>query len=110
MPVVGTPALAAKIYSPCSGIEGAGLFLLLFTALFIIEYKNLNKGKVLVLYLVGLIGAFIVNILRTFSIFVIGNFTSPEFAIGAFHSNVGWILFTLYFLAFVYIVYPWMRK
>ena len=110
IPTVGIPAITAKIYAPCSGIEGMGLFLLLFTVLALMEYKTINKIKVLLLYPAGLIGAFIVNILRTFFIFVAGHFTSAEFAIGAFHSNVGWILFTLYFLVFIYFAYPWMKK
>lgn len=110
IPIVGIPAITAKIYGVCSGIEGMGLFLLLFTVLVLVEYRNLNMKKVLILYLIGVIGAFIINILRTFLIFVMGHFTSAEFALGTFHSNVGWVAFTLYFLVFTYFTYPWMKK
>lgn len=108
-PIVGIPAIIARVYAPCSGIEGMGIFLILFSVLVAMEYNNLNKGKVLLLYVMGVTGAFAVNILRTFLIFVAGHFISAEFAIGAFHSNVGWIAFTSYFLVFIYFSYPWMR-
>ncbi len=108
IPLIGIPAIKAKIYAPCSGIEGMWLFVLLFTVLVLTQYKNVNKKKVLFLYLIGIIGAFLLNILRTFCIFVIGSFTSREFALGIFHSNVGWILFTLYFLIFTQLTYRWM--
>lgn len=110
VPSIGLPGVVAQIHSACSGIEGMGLFLLLFTALVIVEYKDISKNKLLVLYPAGVLGAFIVNIIRTFLLFIAGYFISPDFAIGAFHSNTGWILFTIYFLGFIYFAYPWMRK
>ena len=110
IPVVGIPAVAAKIYAPCSGVEGMVMFLILFTLLVLVDYKKFNMKKVFILYPIGVVGAFVVNILRTFLIFVVGHFTSQEFAVGAFHSNAGWILFTIYFLAFVYFAYPWTKK
>ncbi|MBD3249185.1 hypothetical protein GF336_04010 [Candidatus Woesearchaeota archaeon] len=109
-PVVGIPSITAKIYAPCSGIEGMSLFILLFTVLGIVEYKKIDQKRFFIIFPIGLIGAFAVNILRTFAIFVMGHFTSAEFAIGAFHSNIGWIAFTLYFLILIYLTYPWMQK
>jgi exosortase/archaeosortase family protein len=107
---VGIPSISVMIGSSCSGIEGIGLFIVLFTILIFIEHKNINKKRVFILYPIGIFGAFIMNILRIFSIIVVGTFTSQEFAVGVFHSNIGWILFTTYFLIFVYLSYSWMKN
>ena len=71
----------------------------------LIMFKKLNKtritGVMLILLAFIAVGAVI---------FVVGHFTSQEFAIGAFHSNIGWIAFTLYFLVFIYFTYDWMKR
>lgn len=110
LPSVGIPALTLRIHAPCSGIEGMAIFLILFTVLVLFDYEKFNNKKVILLYFLGITGAYMINILRTFSIYIAGHFTTKEFAVGAFHSNVGWIAFTLYFLIFVYFAYPWMKK
>lgn len=110
VPVVGIPAITAQIYAACSGLEGMGLFIALFTVLTLTEYKILNLKRVFILLPIGILGAFAINILRTFLIYVMGHFISVDFAVGTFHSNVGWIAFTLYFLVFTYYTFPWMRK
>lgn len=110
IPVVGIPSITVKIHAYCSGIEGIGLFIVLFTILTLIEFKNLDKQKLWVLYPLGVIGAFMLNILRIFTLLVVGHYTTPAFAVGGFHSNIGWILFTIYFLIFIFFAYPWMLK
>lgn len=110
VPTIAIPGFSATIYYPCSGIEGMGLFLLLFSVIVFIERKRINIKKVIALYPLGILGAFMINIIRTFSIFFMAHYTSPEFAIGAFHSNIGWILFTIYFLIFMYFSFAWMKR
>ena len=44
-PTIGIPALIAKVYAPCSGIEGMSLFLLLFTVLVLVKYNDLDKKQ-----------------------------------------------------------------
>ncbi len=109
-PFISLPGIRAGIAAPCSGLEGIGLFLFLFTALVLVQHREINKKKLFILYPLGIIGAFGVNILRVFSLFLVGHFISAKFAQGGFHSNAGWILFTAYFLIFIYYSYPWMRK
>lgn len=110
VPIIGIPSIIVKIGPPCSGLEGMALFLFAFTCLVLIERENLDKKKVFLLYPLGLFGAFLINTIRMFSILLVGHYTSVEFAVGAFHSNVGWVLFTIYFLSFVYFAYPWMKQ
>lgn len=104
------PNFRAQIAAQCSGIEGMTLFILLFTVIVIVDWKTINKIKLIPIYMLGLAGMIAINILRIYAIFVIGNIYSVEFAIGLFHSNAGWILFTVYFLVFEYLTYSWLRK
>ena len=109
-PILSAGGFSAKIFAPCSGIEGMTLFITLFIVMMMIEWRFINKTKAFSLLIVGTAGAFVVNILRVYALFQVGIIVSPEFAIGFFHSNVGWILFSLYFVGFEFFTYNWMRK
>ncbi|MBW2992467.1 exosortase/archaeosortase family protein [Candidatus Woesearchaeota archaeon] len=110
VPRLVLPNFRAQIAAQCSGIEGMTLFILLFTIIVIVDWQMINKWKLIPMYILGLAGMLFVNILRIYTIFFIGNVYSVEFAIGLFHSNAGWILFTVYFLIFEYTTYDWLRK
>lgn len=110
LPTVTVPGFSAKIGTTCSGVNGIVLWIILFSIFALIEYKRLDIVKVLVLYPVGVVFMFLTNVLRVFSIFIAGHYINPRFAMGIFHKNVGWVLFTTYFLAFIYITHPWMKK
>jgi len=109
-PILSAGGFSAKIFAPCSGIEGMTLFITLFVVMMMIEWRFINKTKAFSLLLLGTMGAFAVNILRVYALFQVGIIVSPEFAIGFFHSNAGWILFSLYFIGFEFFTYNWMRK
>lgn len=109
IPTIGTSKFSVQIFKACSGIEGMALFLILFFIIILPDHKKINFKKVLLLYPLGLLGAFLINVLRTFSILIVGHYISPEFALKAFHSNIGWITFTIYFLIFIYFAYPWIK-
>ncbi len=109
-PVIGVGKFNALIVKECAGIEGIALFLFLFTIVVLIDHKQLNFVRVLFLYLLGIIGMIILNIFRIFILILIGVEYSGGFAVGVAHSNLGWILFGLFFFVFLYIFYGWMRK
>ena len=109
-PILVTPAFESMLDKPCSGIEGLALFLGLFMIAWLMDYKIIVKTKALIAIPLGLMGSFILNIFRVYILFLIGIFISPSFAVGFFHSNVGWVLFVLYFLIFEYFVHDWLRK
>ncbi len=94
---------------PCSGIESLSMFLGLWILLYIYEQEKLNLKRSIIVLILGLIGTFILNILRIISIILIGT-KYPEFAIGIFHSQIGWILFSIFILLLLYILYPWMLQ
>jgi len=103
-PLLGINSFKAIIGKPCSGIDSFLLFTCLYAIIYVLEYKRIRKGLAIILFFVGALGMFLTNILRIFLLFIIGAFWNPEFAIGMFHSNVGWILFLVYFFIFWTIV------
>ena len=94
------------IGSPCSGIDGMTLFTTLYVLIIAFDWKNVNKLKALIFLPFGTLGMFCMNTLRVYLLLIVGVLYSKEFAIGAFHSNIGWILFLCYFLSFLYLMYP----
>ena len=56
------------------------------------------------------LGAFLINIIRVFLLFVIGAFVSKEIALGMYHSYTGMIFFLIYFGVFWFLFYNWMKK
>ena len=110
IPTVGTSNFAGAIFEQCSGIEGLSLFLLFFTIIVIIEWKEINKRKLLILYPLGLGLMFLINIFRITLLMIAGTEISPAFAAGGFHSNFGWILFAIYFVIFEFFSYRWMKN
>jgi len=107
---LGLGSFVANIGSPCSGIESISMFLLLYFLIFAYDYKILNKKRMFIVLLPGLIGTVLVNILRIYLLYLTGAFISPEFAIGMFHSNIGWVLFIVYFIVFWWFVYRWVKR
>ena len=110
VPTLILPNFRAAISAPCSGIEGLTLFVFLFTLLFLVDWKFINKKKAIFLYIIGMAGTILINILRITALFLIGQIHSPQLAVGFFHSNAGWILFSAYFVIFEFITYDWLRK
>jgi len=109
-PVIQASGFGAKIFSPCSGVEGMTLFLTLFIIVMVIEWRFIKLPNALFLLVTGTFGVFLLNILRVYFILLLGIEISAEFALGFFHSNVGWLLFSAYFLVFEFLTYNWMRK
>lgn len=107
---IGIYPFIVQIGAPCSGIEGMGLFLLLFTFFVFVQLNVIDISKAVILGILGVVGSFLLNIFRIFSLILVGYFISPGFAVGTFHSNAGWILFTGYFLTFLYFAYPKIIK
>ncbi|MBD3259305.1 hypothetical protein GF371_01600 [Candidatus Woesearchaeota archaeon] len=110
IPTVGTSSFAGAIFKECSGIEGMSLFLLFFTIIVMLEWKTINKKKLLLLYPLGVGAMFLINILRVTSLMIAGTEISPAFAAGGFHSNFGWILFAIFFVIFEFFSYRWMKN
>jgi len=88
------------IGQPCSGIDSMLLFISLYLIIAIMDWKRINKKMAILLFFIGAVGMYLTNILRIFILFLVGIYISPKFAVGLFHTNIGWILFIIFF--FIY--------
>ena len=109
-PLIGINNFSAIIGKPCSGIDSFLLFTSLYALIMILDYKKLKKGWTFTMFFIGIIGMFITNIIRIFLLYLVGVYISPSFAVGMFHTNVGWILFIIYFFIFWWIVSKYIYK
>lgn len=99
-----------KIGEACSGIYSIFLFSALYIFIILLDRKKLNKTKASLIFAPALLGAFFVNVLRVFSLMLIGGYISREIALGLYHSYVGMIFFLIYFSLFLILFYNWMKK
>ena len=74
------------------------------------DWHEINRRRAFALFIPGMAGMFGVNILRIYLLYLMAIYISVDFALSAFHSNIGWILFVLYFVVFEYFSYSWIRK
>lgn len=99
-PFFGINDFIVGISKDCSGVDSLLLFLSLYIFLVVLNWGDINKKRMAILFIPGLIGTWLYNITRVYLLMLIGVYISPEFAINAFHSNIGWILFLLFFFVF----------
>jgi exosortase E/protease (VPEID-CTERM system) len=79
----------------CSGYEGIGL-VLVFLGLYLWVFRSsLRFPNALLLLPIGVATIWLLNSVRIAVLVSIGAHTSPEIAIGGFHSQAGWIAFLI---------------
>ncbi len=108
-PMLNVESFTVAVGAPCSGLESLTMFLGLSILLFIYERENLNTKRFTVAILIGLLGVFMLNIIRMSLLMAIGT-RHPDFALGLFHSNAGWMFFSIFVLILLWFLYPWMRR
>jgi len=95
-----------NIAEACSGLYSMFLFICVNIIVLALEWnKKINKTKAVLMMIPGLIGVFLVNILRIYLLMLVGAFISPAFGIGLFHSYIGSLLLLIYALIYLYIFY-----
>jgi len=94
-----------NIAEACSGLYSMFLFLCANIMILALEWNNIKKLKGVLMLIPGLIGIFMVNILRIYLLMIVGAFVSQSFGIGLFHSYIGSLLFLVYTLIYIYIFY-----
>jgi exosortase E/protease (VPEID-CTERM system) len=110
--VIGTPRFAVSIEKPCSGMEGLGL-VLAFTTVWLWYFRKESRFPQALLLVPGALGCiWLFNIIRICVIFLIGNAGAPDVAMVGFHSQAGWIAFTVVAVAFSMAAQKlsWMRR
>jgi exosortase E/protease (VPEID-CTERM system) len=110
--VIGTDAFSIDIAPVCSGIEGIALVSIFVTLYLTLFRHELRFPRALLLYPVGILVSFLLNILRVTVLLAIGLSGNPELAVGGFHSHAGWLMFTIVALGVVLAArnVPWLHR
>lgn len=100
----------AKIAEACSGVYSIFLFSALYLFIVLLDWRKISKIKAGVLLIPAMLGAFLVNVVRVFLLFIVGAYVSKELAMGLYHSYTGMIFFLAYFTLFWVLFYKWIKK
>jgi exosortase/archaeosortase family protein len=109
-PILDVDGFSVSIGAPCSGIESLFLFAAFSIGIYLLDHKKIKHAPFIIFSIIGIIGIYFVNILRLFLLILTGLYVNPDFAVGLFHTNVGWILFVIYFLFYYYIMKKFIYK
>ncbi len=109
-PRLGAAGFNVGISKECSGIDSLLLFISLYSLLLVLDWKRMHIKRMLLLLIPGIIGTVLYNILRIYSLIMVGIYIDPEFAIDVFHTNIGWILFLVFFMVFWHFSSKWIYK
>ena len=97
----GTPNFTIFIHHTCSGYEGVALITFFLAIYLLLRRESLNFPKALIIIPIGVVTSWFCNIGRIVGLVAVGTYFSPTIALGAFHSNAGWLSFVLLGLFFV---------
>lgn len=98
---LGTSRLLIEIAPQCSGYEGIAL-----VVVFVAVYLWLFRGRVrmpgaLWLFPAGIAAIWVANVMRIAALVVVGTEISPGIAAQGFHSQAGWLAFTVIALGLI---------
>jgi len=99
---LGTEAFWVYVTAPCSGYEGMGLICAYLAGYFWLFRHELRFPQAFLLLPLGLIAVWVLNAVRIAVLIWIGSF-SPKLAIGGFHSQAGWLGFSVVALGLVWL-------
>jgi exosortase E/protease (VPEID-CTERM system) len=100
--ILGVNSFLVEIHAQCSGLEGVAL-ITVFVTLYLWLFRNeLRFPAAFLLFPVGIIIILVTNILRIVALVSIGAFISPNIAVNGFHSQAGWIGFSLVAYAVIF--------
>lgn len=103
-------SFSVSVGEECSGLESLFMFSALYAMIGYLEKRTLQISKYIITYIPLAIGLYIVNILRVYILVLVGVLWSPMVAIRLFHTYLGMLLFVIYFLLFLKLVYPGLKK
>ena len=99
--MLGTPTFQVLIDPACSGYEGISL-ITVFVAVYIWVFRNeLRFPQTLLLFPLGIVGIYVANVIRLAVLILFGTYLSPDAAVSGFHSQAGWIAFTVIALGII---------
>lgn len=110
--VLGTPAFNVEVTGACSGTEGLSLVLVLALSWIAYTRREIRVGRALALVPLAAVAMWMCNALRIALLIAIGNAGHPDVAVTGFHSEAGWIAFTLIAVSFLTAAsrMPWLQR
>lgn len=101
--LLGLGDFIVNIAPACSGYEGVGL-VTAFTAIYLwVTRESFRFPRALLLFPIGAISIWLLNVVRIAVLIMIGHHWSPEVAVGGFHSQAGWLTFIVTSLAILWL-------
>lgn len=106
---IGTAGFHVRIAPGCSGLEGISLTLAFVTLWLVLFRKECRFPHCLMLIPAAIAISFLLNSFRIATLILIGNAGARDIAVGGFHSQAGWIMFTVVAAGFCLAVrhMPW---
>jgi exosortase/archaeosortase family protein len=101
---------AVSIEQACSGLDSLFLFSSLYLLIALLDFKEFNKIKLVIMAIPAVIGLYLVNILRVYLLIIIGAYISRDLSTKLFHTYLGMVLFIIFFFVFWKLFYSWMKK
>jgi exosortase E/protease (VPEID-CTERM system) len=96
---LGSRTFQVRISPWCSGIEGMTLMLLFGATWLLVFRREYRFPQALLIIPVGLAVLWTLNVFRIAALILIGHGGAPAVAVGGFHSQAGWVTFTVVALA-----------
>ena len=106
---ISVNGFAVQIAEACSGIYSIFIFSALYLFIVFLDWNKMNKKKAALVFLPAVLGAFAFNIIRVFTLMLVGAYISRNLALGLYHSYSGMIFFLIYFALFWLVCYKWMK-
>ena len=97
--LLGTTAFQVEVSYACSGIAGVSLITMFLIAYLWLFRKEFRFPQAYLLFPLGISVIWFANTLRIVLLIAIGVSYSPDIAVKGFHSQAGWIVFTLIAIA-----------
>ena len=91
---IGTSTFEVEIVPVCSGYEGIGLAIVFVGTWLWTRRAGLRFPRALWLLPLAVTAVWLANAFRITALIAVGTWVSPALALGAFHSRVGWLLFS----------------
>ena len=99
--ILGAGDFAVQIAPECSGYEGMALITAFASVYLWLFRADLRFPRALLLLPIGIVVIWLVNVIRVTALIAIGVSFSPDIAVTGFHSQAGWISFSIVALGLI---------
>ena len=107
--LLGTSRFVVKIKAGCSGYEGMGLIAVLVGTYLWMRRDEFPFPRSFWLVPIAMAATWFANVLRLVVLVAIGSMVSPDIAMRGFHSQAGWLAFTMVGLTIIGLCERWRR-